>query len=205
MSLTGWLRDYVFVPLRMGLRDWGRAGLALSVSVNMLLIALWHGFRSNYLLFGAINAAYLVIDVLSAPHRKRYYKNHGVAAKIAAFAGPVLTYHLVAVADVFFRAATFGAGVKVLAGLASGTAAIGEGIAAAAAPPNHHAWAALPFAALAVAGDSLRRRWNASPASIDARWLRWSAYAATTVACVFVVMMMLAVRRESTPFVYENF
>jgi hypothetical protein len=94
---------------------------------------------------------------------------------------------------------------KVLAGLASGTAAIGEGIAAAAAPPNHHAWAALPFAALAVAGDSLRRRWNASPASIDARWLRWSAYAATTVACVFVVMMMLAVRRESTPFVYENF
>jgi D-alanyl-lipoteichoic acid acyltransferase DltB (MBOAT superfamily) len=205
MSLTGWLRDYVFTPLRMGLRNWGNVGLVASVTINMLLIALWHGFRTSFLVFGLIHSAYLIVDVLSAPYRKRYYKNHKIAATTAAFLGPLLTYHLVAVADVFFRVPTFSAGAQVLGGLASGLGGVPGAIAAATAPPNHHAWVAFPFAVLAVMGDSARRRSLASAAEMEVRWLRWSAYTVTTVLCVFVVLMMLAVRGEVNPFVYENF
>jgi hypothetical protein len=205
MSLTGWLRDYVFMPTRMALRNWGNAGLVLSLTINMLLIALWHGFRTSFLTFGLIHSAYLIVDVLSAPYRKRYYKKHAIAAKAAAVAGPVFTYHLVAIADVFFRVPTFSAGVQVLTGLASGLADLSDALATAAAPPNHHAWVAFPFAALAIIADAARRRWHGSAAQLDVRWLRWSAYTVTTVLCVFVVLLMLAGRREVNPFVYENF
>ena len=205
MSLTGWLRDYVFMPMRMALRNWGNAGLVVSLTVNMVLIALWHGFRTSFLVFGLIHSAYLIIDVLSSPYRKRFYRKHAITAKAAAIAGPVLTYHLVAIADVFFRVPTFSAGAQVLIGLGAGFGGLTEALSVATAPPNHHAWAALPFAALAILGDSARRRWRGSAAEIRPRWLRWSACAVIAVSCVFMVLVMVAGRQEASPFLYENF
>ncbi|MDR3698582.1 MAG: MBOAT family O-acyltransferase [Candidatus Sulfopaludibacter sp.] len=52
MSLTTWLRDYVFTPLRMAMRNWGNLGLALSLTVNMVLIGLWHRLSAAFLVFG---------------------------------------------------------------------------------------------------------------------------------------------------------
>lgn len=121
MSLTGWLRDYVFMPLRMALREWGNYGLVLSLTINMMLIALWHGFSSSFLVFGLIHSTYLIVDTLSWPYRKRYYKTHTLAAKVAALVGPVFTYHLVAIANVFFRVPTFSDGAQLLSSLTVGS------------------------------------------------------------------------------------
>ena len=205
MTLTGWLRDYVFTPMRMALRNWGNAGLALSLTVNMVLIGIWHGIQMSFLIFGLIHASYLIIDVLSSPMRKRYYKRHAGAAKIAAIAGPVFTYHLVAVANIFFLAPTFSAAAQVLAGLAGGWTGLGESVAAAIAPPNHHAWIALPFAAVAVLGDSLLRRSQAPGLGSRPRSHRWSAYASTAVLCIFLVLVLLAGGQRTSPFLYERF
>ncbi len=65
MSLTNWLADYVFTPLRMATRSAGTAGLALSITINMLAVGLWHGLTWGYFVFGLVNAAYLVGDVLT--------------------------------------------------------------------------------------------------------------------------------------------
>jgi alginate O-acetyltransferase complex protein AlgI len=205
MSLTGWLRDYVFMPLRMALRGWGNAGLALSLTINMVLIAIWHGFRMNFLVFGLIHSGYLIVDALSWPTRKRYYRKYPAAAKIAALTGPVLTYHLVAVANVFFRAPTFADGAQVLGGLGGGIGNLADAVSAAMAPPNQHAWVALPFAAIAVWGDSLRKRWLASGPGLWPLWLRWSAYTATAIMSFFLVLMLLARGQETNPFLYEQF
>jgi hypothetical protein len=205
MSLTGWLRDYVFTPLRMLLRDWGNAGLVLSLTVNMVLIGIWHGFRATFLIFGLIHSVYLTIDVLSASMRRKYYKKHPAAAKVAATAGPLLTYHLVALADTFFRAPTLAAGWLVLAGLVGGSSDVVAGLAAATAPPNQHAWIALPFAAIAILGDWLRRRWLAPEFVQRRRWVRWSAYSACTVTCIFVVLLLLAGGQDANPFLYARF
>ncbi len=205
ISLTEWLRDYVFMPLRMALREWGNSGLVISLTVNMLLIALWHGFRSNYLVFGIIHSAYLTFDVLSLPYRKRYFKSHASAAKIAAILGPVFTYNLVAIANIFFRASSFADGAHLLVGLAAGYKNFIEGIALAMAPPNGHAWAALPFAALAILGDWARKQWPDMLSQIEPRWLRWSAGMAIVVSTIFVALMMAAGRHEANPFLYENF
>jgi alginate O-acetyltransferase complex protein AlgI len=205
MSLTGWLRDYVFMPVRMLLRGWGNAGLALSLTINMVLIAIWHGFRMNFLVFGLIHSGYLIVDAFSSSVRKRYYRKHPNAAKIARIAGPVFTYHLVAVADTFFRVPTFEAGTQVLAGLGGGIGNWAGAVVSATAPPNHHAWVALPFAAVAVCGDSLRRRWLSTGPELWPRWARWSAYAATATLSLFLVLVLLAHGQETNPFLYERF
>jgi D-alanyl-lipoteichoic acid acyltransferase DltB (MBOAT superfamily) len=49
MSLTSWLVDYVFTPLRFQLRYWGQSGLLMSLMTNMVLIGIWHGFTWTFL------------------------------------------------------------------------------------------------------------------------------------------------------------
>jgi alginate O-acetyltransferase complex protein AlgI len=204
MSLTNWVRDYVFMSLRMALRDWGKVGLALSLTVNMVLIAIWHGFSTSFLVFGLIQSVYMVADVLTAPLRKKHYKTHPGAARIAGAIGPVVTYHMFAFASVFFLAPTIKAALQVLAGLGAGLSGIAGSLAAALSPPNHHAWSALPFAVAAVLGDRVARRW-APGAHFEPRWRRWSGYAVTGVLCGFVVMIMLTRGQHANPFLYERF
>jgi alginate O-acetyltransferase complex protein AlgI len=106
MSLTRWVGDYVFMPLRMATRRLGNVGLALSIAVNMVLIAMWHAISYGWLLFGLINAACLIIDALTVLQRRRLYRNRQWLARLAAAAGPVLVYHMIALSLVCFRAQT---------------------------------------------------------------------------------------------------
>jgi hypothetical protein len=104
MSLTNWLADYVFTPLRMATRSAGTVGLALSITLNMLAVGLWHGFTWGYLVFGALNAAYLVGDVLTVRGRSSFFKARPNWDRLGSWVGWLVTLHLFFVAMVFFRA-----------------------------------------------------------------------------------------------------
>jgi D-alanyl-lipoteichoic acid acyltransferase DltB (MBOAT superfamily) len=106
MSLTRWLGDYVFTPLRMATRSLGTAGLAISIIVNMALIGLWHAISYGWLLFGLINAAFLIADAFTLRYRQRAYKRRPWVGRIAAVTGPVLVFHMIAFSLVCFRAQT---------------------------------------------------------------------------------------------------
>jgi alginate O-acetyltransferase complex protein AlgI len=72
MSLTYWLTDYLFAPLSMTLRNRGQTGVAIDISVNMIMIGLWHGFTLNFFVFGLLQALFLNVTVLIlAARRKR--------------------------------------------------------------------------------------------------------------------------------------
>lgn len=43
ISLTGWITDYVFMPLNISFRYLDKFGMWLAVAINMVLIGLWHG------------------------------------------------------------------------------------------------------------------------------------------------------------------
>jgi len=107
MSLTRWLGDYVFTPLRMATRRLGNLGLAISVAVNMALIGMWHAVSFGWLLFGLLNAIFLITDALTARFRRRVYKRSPWASRAAAAVGPVLVFHMIAFSLVCFRAQTF--------------------------------------------------------------------------------------------------
>lgn len=52
ISLTGWLTDYVFMPLNVKFRNLGKFGIMLAIIINMILVGLWHGANWTYAVFG---------------------------------------------------------------------------------------------------------------------------------------------------------
>lgn len=205
MTLTSWLRDYVFMPLRMATRNWGTSGLVVSVVVNMMLIAVWHGFTLGFVAFGLVNAAFLVVDVLTSARRQKFWRRHPGLLTAGTLVGMIVTYHIVSLSETFFRAASFADAARLLSGLASGVGDLGGALAAVMAPPNHHAWVALPAYVLTEVADAVRRRQGMGlPAGVP-RWVQWSAVACVAMACVFMSLLFLARQTGTNPFVYANF
>lgn len=60
MSLSGFLRDYVYIPLGGSRRV--KARTLVNVTVVFLLMGVWHGFTWGYLLFGAYHALLMVLE-----------------------------------------------------------------------------------------------------------------------------------------------
>lgn len=60
ISLSTWLRDYLYVPLGGNRRGEGRA--QLNVAITMLLGGLWHGASWTFLMWGAWHGAFLAIE-----------------------------------------------------------------------------------------------------------------------------------------------
>jgi D-alanyl-lipoteichoic acid acyltransferase DltB (MBOAT superfamily) len=110
MSLTSWLGDYLFLPLRMAFRKAGMWGLCISILINMALIGVWHGIRFNFLAFGLLHGAFLVSSVVTANWRK----SQTGLGPFRRFFGQVVTFHLVTLAFVFFRASSLDASVRIL-------------------------------------------------------------------------------------------
>lgn len=92
ISLTGWFRDYVYIPLG------GNRGTFLKYAFNIALIftlsGLWHGAGINFILWGFLHAVCYIITVLLI---KR------LNIRLPAILGYVATFIIVAFIFVFFR------------------------------------------------------------------------------------------------------
>jgi len=207
MSLTNWLGDYVFVPLRMATRQAGNWGLAASITINMVAIGLWHGLSAGYLVFGLLHSAFLVTDALTGRRRCRFFKAHPAWDGPGRWLGWFLTFHAVALAMVFFRAPALGAAAALLAGLWS--AAPVSSLAAAGFEPRN-----LHLLALGIAGYALLEageRWRpdlplAGLRHCGVRWVRWSFYSAAALLTAFGLALMLVYGTAApAPFIYAIF
>ena len=98
MTLGGWVRDYLYIPLGGNRRGEGKKMRNLFVS--MLIIGLWHGAGWTFVLWGGLHGVLLVIN-----HQWRRLQ-----LQLPLACCRVLTFLSVLVCWVFFRADTFTAG-----------------------------------------------------------------------------------------------
>lgn len=99
ITLSTWLRDYLYIPL--GGNRHGITRMYAALMITMLLGGLWHGAAWTFVIWGALHGIYLVVE--------RMLKGK-VHFKINAFTGillALLTYILVNFTWVFFRAREF--------------------------------------------------------------------------------------------------
>lgn len=99
ISLSTWLRDYLYIPL--GGNKHGITRMYIALMLTMLLGGLWHGAAWTFVIWGGLHGTYLVVE--------RFIKNK-IHIKINAFNGillALLTYTLVNFTWVFFRAREF--------------------------------------------------------------------------------------------------
>jgi D-alanyl-lipoteichoic acid acyltransferase DltB (MBOAT superfamily) len=111
LSLSRFLRDYLYIPL--GGNRLGRGRRYANLLATMVLGGLWHGANLTFLAWGAIHGAALALN-----HAWRELRPQGGPCLGGRLSGQALTFLVVVVAWVFFRAADMGEAVRVLAGMA---------------------------------------------------------------------------------------
>ena len=121
MTLTGWLTDYVFMPLNIKFRNMGSWGSELAILITFVLIGLWHGASWTFVLFGLYHGLLYIPLILSG----RFFKNKKI--KVGKWRLPninnvpqmLLTYILVAFGLIIFKSLTMSSLINILSGLFS--------------------------------------------------------------------------------------
>ena len=116
MTLSRFLRDYVYVPLGGNRR--GPVRRYVNLMATMLIGGLWHGAGWTFVIWGGLHGAYLVINHGWHAVRSSMGFDRGASTVMGRTAGRTLTFLAVVVAWVFFRAPTVVAARAVLEGMA---------------------------------------------------------------------------------------
>lgn len=108
ISLTGWLTDYVFMPLNVHFRNLEKWGSTISIIITFVLIGLWHGANWTFALFGLYHGLlYIPLMLSGAFFKKNKLKVYANGLPTFTVASKMLgTYLLVALGLILFRSAT---------------------------------------------------------------------------------------------------
>jgi alginate O-acetyltransferase complex protein AlgI len=111
ISLSSWLRDYLYIPLGGNRR--GRARTYVNLMLTMLLGGLWHGANWTFVVWGGIHGAGLAVErLLTGESEVR-----DSSATLARWLRRSLVFAIVCVAWIFFREPSFAGAFHQLAGL----------------------------------------------------------------------------------------
>ncbi|HWD89043.1 MAG TPA: MBOAT family O-acyltransferase [Mucilaginibacter sp.] len=104
ISLTSWLTDYVFTPLSIAFRDYGKAGLIMAILINFTLIGIWHGPNWTFVLFGFLHGCYYIPLIVRGTLNKRKKLQKGrLFPSFTEFRNITGTFILVMLTFVIFR------------------------------------------------------------------------------------------------------
>jgi D-alanyl-lipoteichoic acid acyltransferase DltB (MBOAT superfamily) len=114
ISLSTWLRDYLYIPL--GGNAGGARKTYRNLLITMVLAGLWHGAAWTFVVFGALHGAGLAIERLTT-------RTAGAATGglFSPWAKRIFVFHFWCLTMVFFRAASLGDAMNFLGGLATFT------------------------------------------------------------------------------------
>lgn len=105
ISLTSWLTEYVFTPLSITFRDYGKFGLALAIIVNFTIVGIWHGANWTFVLFGLIHGCYFIPLIIKGTLFKKTKPAAGrLLPTLKEFTNMLGTFILVVLAEIMFRA-----------------------------------------------------------------------------------------------------
>lgn len=171
VSLTSWLRDYVYVPISTDLR---RGRIAANILAVFLLSGLWHGVEGRFLAWGAFLGTLTAASFLTRDLRARWNAALGLdrAPRLRRGLRIVLTFHMVTLSWLFFRAKSLEAAWYSLTHLFAGwPAAVGIGNLGLLPADWAIAAAAVVFMELVQwRGEPSERGNVASGWSLPARW-----------------------------------
>ena len=115
ISLSNWLRDYLYVPL--GGNRGGLVRTCINLMITMLLGGLWHGAAWTFIAWGAIHGTALIIErVWWSAIRKPDWP------RMSPVWGVLITFNVVCLAWILFRSDSFATAMAYLEGLGRLTA-----------------------------------------------------------------------------------
>lgn len=190
ISLSTWLRDYLYVPL--GGNRGSEAKTYRNLMLTMLLGGLWHGAAWTFVIWGAIHGVALSAHRLMMRGRKpddRPWLTRSPLDLAKTLGAWAVTMTIVMFAWIFFRSPSLESAIDVVVGIGS---------LRGAPNPSALVLPAVAWAALLVVDVPI---WTTRDHNVIARypfWLRGAAYAA-------MILAITILREDDIPFIYFQF
>ena len=183
ISLSRWLRDYLYIDALGGNRG-GR--VTRNLILTMLLGGLWHGAAWTFVIWGGLHGSVLALE--RGWSRSRWA---GLVA-LPGWCRIALTFHIVVLGWIFFRAASFGDALVYLGGIA--------------APAGDGATIVTPLALLLILFGLAIHAWPHDAMTAAAQRIRSIPAPLAAAALAAVMLMVDAMRYEGiAPFIYFRF
>ena len=116
VSLSTWFRDYLYIPL--GGSRMGRIFNFRNLMLVFLISGLWHGANWTFLVWGGLHGLYLVGEKI----KDYYFKDWNMIKNplIKRLKNQLITFHLVVLAWIFFRANSLGDALYIVKNIFKG-------------------------------------------------------------------------------------
>jgi alginate O-acetyltransferase complex protein AlgI len=195
ISLSTWFRDYVYIPL--GGNKQGGIWFCRNIMITFILSGLWHGANWTFLIWGALNGFYLLIQ--------RFWQNTPfvrecscaftkVCPLLAHLSSWALTFVAINLTWVFFRAEDLSAALTILGRLGAL-----EGISLLSVDPRNLGITLTSVGMLLlferVFGNKEFHQWIET----HPQWRRWVFYYLLVLALLFIGVF------EQRQFIYFQF
>jgi alginate O-acetyltransferase complex protein AlgI len=185
ISLSNWLRDYLYVPLG-GNRN-GRIATYRNLMLTMLLGGLWHGAGWTFVVWGGLHGVYLSVDRAWRPDAGSRIPR----TLLTRIGSTAATFGLVCFAWIFFRAASMAEAFDVIGGILS---------LGGPAPDAAAVWVTGLVGVAMLAIDLITRR-----AADPVRNLTRRPAMAGALVGLAAVAIIVSSGTESVPFIYFQF
>jgi D-alanyl-lipoteichoic acid acyltransferase DltB (MBOAT superfamily) len=182
ISLSSWLRDYLYIPL--GGNRHGRAMTYRNLMLTMLIGGLWHGANWTFVAWGGWHGFFLAVERMLGIGDEQAARERAFLPRVLA---TLVTFHVVVLGWVFFRAPNFAVAFDYFSGLLAFT-----DMAAVGLTP-------LVVAAAILLIDIPQNRWGDHAVFLRLPWWLQSPVYAT--AC----FTMLLYGGREIPFIYFQF
>ncbi len=191
ISLSSFLRDYLYIPLGGNRR--GTLFTYRNLVLTMVLGGLWHGAAWQFVIWGAIHGGVLAAERLVTERWSVAGQAAGLPADVVRPLRWLLTFHIVCLAWIFFRAPDTGVATEVITRIAT--------FAPAATP------SVVTVTLVAVIGASLASQFVPDRAADDvvARFGGLPAAAQAALAAIVLVAIDVLGPEGVAPFIYFQF
>ncbi|PTQ11644.1 membrane-bound O-acyltransferase family protein [Sphingomonas oleivorans] len=115
ISLSSWLRDYLYISLGGSRRGFMRQ--CANLLMTMLIGGFWHGAKWTFLIWGGLHGSVLMLERIWARFRPAGWPT------VPRWLGILITFHIVLLGWIFFRAETFDGAIFYIRGMAGSDAA----------------------------------------------------------------------------------
>ncbi|WP_408069685.1 MBOAT family O-acyltransferase [Butyrivibrio sp. JL13D10] len=107
ISLSSWLRDYLYIPLGGNRKGYVRK--LINICIVFAISGLWHGAAWTFVFWGLLHGLYQVVEIITKPSRDKLvdmlkFNPQGLTIKVIRI---IITFLLVNIGWIFFKAPTF--------------------------------------------------------------------------------------------------
>ncbi len=119
ISLSSWIRDYLFLPIALKKRYWGTWGILYATMIAFSLMGLWHGANWNFLFFGVLHGLALSYEIVTKKWRMKI--TGYIPSQIYNTLSLIFTFAFINFTYIFFRANTISDALYIVSHLFTGT------------------------------------------------------------------------------------